>query len=1091
MKVLHWFIGFFFITSLAFSQSVVEASSSLSPGLQSAIEHVKKMRRSGASKKDIATYVTTTVANRLTFLNHKFYQEDGSVMVDDEIEKKVEQYDDWYNKGVMVDEAFSSATWSWENRMGHCDQAASTAYHILVMAYESADEVTTVRMQNFDHRFVIFGDDVKNIPDSISPDDLRKLDNTYVVDPWDSNSFSTKDLSRIDLYQYGPAQRVSPPIYTHYKQQYGKWLAWSKKYPDKYKKWLKGIPDTAAQRAKDNKEMNRLLAQYQKEINELKALKGQIEKARRDNPTPSFVKVRLKTLLVGLRMLKNYETKLLNHFYQGEFLCADASKLHKKILALSSAMEDGEALVNEKIDLAKDQAANCKTDADSISIRNNYQAALAAYAIMIKAKEGALVSFMDRKKKLEQLKEINNSLKNVHDNRIDETGGHGWKEVKRLLNKVLNKEIPLYLEQLRTNQKNVTELIVKVQELKNKIEASRQNYEPFFIKSTIKFQKLIKEITNDIRLDYVITIDSLDELILEHKNIQAAVKSDSSGRDYRSNARFFEGAPPVINCLAIEASEKVMAKIDEAFLRGLLVLKTNDDLLGGCLDKPVVQTLPDDSDNTPPDTSPPSPTGGATLGTPATDPATSSNVMRGLVIAGSAEVMVGDGVTFTATDRAGKIYTEGSFEWSVSDSSIVSLGQSGNPVSGVAYKVGTFTLNLATSSGGWVSLDVTIKEKESSIFGTTGGENSETDKGDLFGTFGGETNTDNTSQVTTINCDHIPGSTAVQGQCICTDGLILSRTAGRCISCAKYYQVSKTAIADGALDAAQAIVNEARACTSWTAEVQGLINSARQDQFCNNIAANLRAACQINDVMGVHGFMAEAHQNNCIIDGGLWQWGNTLITEHNQRVEDERTAQQQAQTQMPQQPQNQTNWIDVFNLAIKGVQDVQKQRDDRRDRDKKTASPSFPTSSDIFNQHGDRTWQGANGIIGGNNTQQEAGTWNSSNNTSSGSNSQCGRKMSKAELAPKLAKFKNTVKTQWVPKGLVTWSSLFDTNIYLGRDLNRDRYEANVNIWDQRVNCYNSCVQAAPNKAPNRNLKPFYACIRNCGSNKFHYKSCP
>ena len=141
------------------------------------------------------------------------------------------------------------------------------------------------------------------------------------------------------------------------------------------------------------------------------------------------------------------------------------------------------------------------------------------------------------------------------------------------------------------------------------------------------------------------------------------------------------------------------------------------------------------------------------------------------MIAGYAEVMAGDGVTYTATDRAGKIYTEGSFVWSVNDRSVVNLGESGNPVSGVAYKAGTFVLMLKYD-GATAFLDVRIEEKENSLFGTTGGEDSQTGQGDLFGTTGGETTADETTHSgADIDCSHIPGSTAVQGNCICTEVL--------------------------------------------------------------------------------------------------------------------------------------------------------------------------------------------------------------------------------------------------------------------------------------------------------------------------------
>ena len=178
MKVFYWFLGLSFLISISVNQSV-EASNPIPVGLQSAIEHVKKMIRSGASKKDIAAYVTKTVANRVMFLNHTSKRID-SVMGDAKLEKKLERYDAFLKSGMLSTNTFSAAAWTWENRMGQCDDSANTALHILIMAYESNSEVTTIDLKygGKDHRFIILGD-IKNIPNPFSPDDLRKLDDTY------------------------------------------------------------------------------------------------------------------------------------------------------------------------------------------------------------------------------------------------------------------------------------------------------------------------------------------------------------------------------------------------------------------------------------------------------------------------------------------------------------------------------------------------------------------------------------------------------------------------------------------------------------------------------------------------------------------------------------------------------------------------------------------------------------------------------------------------------------------------------------------------------------------------------------------------
>jgi len=198
-----------------------------------------------------------------------------------------------------------------------------------------------------------------------------------------------------------------------------------------------------------------------------------------------------------------------------------------------------------------------------------------------------------------------------------------------------------------------------------------------------------------------------------------------------------------------------------------------------------------------------------------------------------------------------------------------------------------------------------------------------------------------------IDCSHIPGSTAVQGDCICTDGLIHSPSWGRCVACSEYQQAANSAINDENYSAAQAIVNEARECTSWVSRVQGLINSGASSQVCNTISANLRGACQNDNAPAAGGFMAEANQNNCNIDDNLWQWGNSIIAQYNQKIDDQVAAQEraeQAEYEAQTQAQNETSWMDVFSAVVKGVQDAQSEQDRRSGQDRSSGGRSLPTS---------------------------------------------------------------------------------------------------------------------------------------------------
>lgn len=234
------------------------------------------------------------------------------------------------------------------------------------------------------------------------------------------------------------------------------------------------------------------------------------------------------------------------------------------------------------------------------------------------------------------------------------------------------------------------------------------------------------------------------------------------------------------------------------------------------------------------------------------------------------------------------------------------------------------------------------QKEEEPIFSVAGAEELEEEE-PLFSVAGAEdlSNVTVTSTPSTA-CNHIPGSTAVQGNCICMDGLILSPSRGRCISCNEYYQAANSALSDGNYSAAQAIVSEARECSSWVSSVQQQINNAAVSQICDTIAANIRAACQTENAPAVSGFMAEANQNNCNIDGDLWQWGNSLIAQYNQRIDDQIAAEQQAQAQAS--AENQAGWMDLVAAVVKGVQDVQSGQDRRTGQGSSSGGQSLPSS---------------------------------------------------------------------------------------------------------------------------------------------------
>ena len=926
MKAVHCFLGLFFLISIVVSQSV-DAGSPVPAGLESAIESVKKKIQAGASKKEIAAFVTRTVANRVTFLNHNSKKLD-SFMGDAEIAKNLKRFNAFWDKGNLASDEFSAAVWVWTNRIGQCNEGASTAFHILVMAYESTDEIITVAKG--DHRFVILGD-AKNIPNIFSADDLRKLDNTYIVDPWDGVSFSTKDLSFFDWFQHGNGNTVTRFKYKFYKRKYDKFLTWCKKNPVEYQKWLHGLSDAEAEAAAEAEiehedSMNFKLDQHRKKIDALRALRNLI--ITTGSNSLDKAKYNLNVVEIIQATIKSYETKIVNHVDQGETACDEARKLHQKIIALSAAMEDGEALANTKIDLAKDRRANCKTDADGVFIKNNYQAAQDAYAIMIKAKDAALVAYTELKDKLEQIKGINDYLKK-HDSTW-------WKE-QRDKHKEFLKAVPQHLDQLETGIKDAKGFPSKIQALKKKIEASKKYYIQYFPGATAKFDQLISEVAS-IKLSYVIDHAGLSDLSQDYQTAQTALDTPTG-----NNPRLFRGAPPLINCFSDTSSKKVMDKIDEVFLRVLLVLKTSDYLRDGCKVKVAVQEPPEDNDGSPP---PPSVnTDGSTPGTPfaasgnGSGQSSSSNTMGGLIIVGPAELVAGQGITYTACDGTGVPYTSGSFSWGFTDESIMNLGKSGNPVSGVGFKAGKVTIFVHYDGGdvysGTAWLDVKIKAKENNLFSTSGGEDSEENEngqGNLFSTSGGEDSEDNENgqgNLFSSSVDEQTGSSLfssageeankTKNQCNQLLGNISSALdRGDTVSAQNF---TNSAFALGC-DIDPVVLAQVENIEKRNKEQreQQIADTARkeeqQEEECRKIRLDIIAAANQGNVGALQNLAGQSANMGC----NNTSYINRLIT----KIEAKK-RQQQAQTQRSQQPQNQANWMDVMNMIVKGVKDVQQE----------------------------------------------------------------------------------------------------------------------------------------------------------------------
>jgi hypothetical protein len=711
MKVFYLFLGLFLLASIAVIPNV-EAGDPIPAGLTSAIEHVKKMKRSGASRKDIAAYVTRTVANRVTFLNHKSKIVD-SIMGDVKIEKQLKRYNAWIYKSDMVDDEFSAAVWVWENRIGQCNESASTAFHILIMAYESIDEITT--LTKGDHRFVILGD-IKNIPASFSADDLRKLDDTYIVDPWDGVSFSTKDLSFFDWYQHGQGNRSDEVSYKYYKREYNKWLTWCKKNPVEFQKWLHG--DKRGEEIAEEKEnMELFLNEYRAAVEELKKIQEKIKQDESTFFTSANKKIQTASYLRN--GIRKYEALIIATVDLGKDVCKQARLSQKKISDSLAILVDGEALINSKIDTAKQRADNCKTDEDSVFVKTNYQSGKKTFSLMKKIMDAVREFHFNMKDKLGQLKKINDKLISIHDKAK-------WQKAKKGYDQYIE-EVQRILDKLENVPARKDKLVADTTVLKNKVIKSQKYYIKIFPSSATEFNQLIKDLglIKPVKIFSMVEIDDLGE---RYKTLENT--SFYTGRQ----DKLLNGSLPLVNCLTIEDAKKMVDQSEEAFFWALLVIKDNELLSAGCSPVPSAD-LPEKSTKKPdPSTTsvtpPPNPTGT----TPDKPP--EKTIFGGLIIAGPSQITVGQGVSYIACDGAGDPYTKGSFAWNHSREDLLVLSRSGNPATGTAFKPGKVII-FVIYGGMKAYMDLEIKPKAKSLFSSSGGKK-DNDNKNLFSSSGGE-----------------------------------------------------------------------------------------------------------------------------------------------------------------------------------------------------------------------------------------------------------------------------------------------------------------------------------------------------------------
>lgn len=192
--------------------------------LSDAVKTVRQMRAQGKTKGEIAKYVNQVVDNRIVSLNQDTNDESGQLS-SQKYSMIKETFDAWSHEGVDVDDPYAAAYWAWQNEAGHCQENAHTAYHILMMATESGDEIGEFACG--DHIYVIWGIP-KDFSGEITIDAMNSWKDAYIIDPWLGVCKPTSEVGRLDLTLtkagFYDINRVATWSYSNYKRKYDIWL---------------------------------------------------------------------------------------------------------------------------------------------------------------------------------------------------------------------------------------------------------------------------------------------------------------------------------------------------------------------------------------------------------------------------------------------------------------------------------------------------------------------------------------------------------------------------------------------------------------------------------------------------------------------------------------------------------------------------------------------------------------------------------------------------------------------------------------------------------------------------------------------------
>lgn len=216
--------GFLLLSGLILSLALAWPATDAPGSLDDAVQAVKGMIAQGRPRAEIAAWVTRTVDERIVSLNRSGADERGGLH-DSAYGVAREAFDAWSKEGVGVDDPYASAHWTWENRAGHCQENAHMAYHILMLAGGSGEELGELACG--DHVYVAWGIP-RGFAGEVTIAAINSWKDAWIIDPWLGVCKPAAEMGRLDLEMtkagFQDINRVATWSHANYLRKYQAWL---------------------------------------------------------------------------------------------------------------------------------------------------------------------------------------------------------------------------------------------------------------------------------------------------------------------------------------------------------------------------------------------------------------------------------------------------------------------------------------------------------------------------------------------------------------------------------------------------------------------------------------------------------------------------------------------------------------------------------------------------------------------------------------------------------------------------------------------------------------------------------------------------